>query len=1063
MSPDAERFYITGGTLPSHAASYIVRQADKDLYRGLCDGEFCYVLNTRQIGKSSLMVRCAHQLRSQGHLVALLDLTAIGQNVTIEEWYDGLLTLVAEQLKLRDDLEDFWLTHERLGPMQRWMEAIRHVALERSSQRLFLFIDEIDCVRSLPFATDEFFIGIRECYNRRVQDPAFERLTFCLLGVATPADLISDTRLSPFNIGRRIVLADFTFDEALPLAHGLDATSPRSVGAAVATGTPEAPPVAVSGSARALLQQALGWTGGHPYLTQRLCHALSQMPHPLQARDVDQACRDLFLHPQAQNTDDNLAFVRNCLLRGEVDASALMDLYRQIRLGKKIRDETTEPAHIQLRLSGIVRVKQGMLQVRNRIYAQAFDLAWLQANMSDAELQRQRLAYRRGAQTATFLGGLLTLIGVLMALAVINARNARTAQKDAARLLYIADMDLAQREWEAGNVAHVRELLAETQSSPERNIEWDYWNRRCHQSLRTFTLPNRVFSTAFSPDSSRLASMTDKGQLRIVDVESGQQRLALQIDGAFALGLAYSPDGAHLAVASENNLQIREAETGRLLRTLGEASTYIEAVSYSEDGRSLVSYDHNKMVVVWDVASGRKRFPLQSPDNPIFAYTLIHGQVVTCKKNGLVQFCSLENGQEMRRIQTSFAAVAIALSHDGSLLVGADLRGDVQVITLATGKTSFLKGNDGLLNGVAFSADDSRLIASHMQALNIWDVRSGRLLAAFKEHTDRAPSLAVSRDDRYVATGSLDQQLKLWDMRRPPDPLIVPVSGQTVWYVQFSPDGQRLLSVGEDGYAKIWDAHTGKPLLSLQASKVRLTCGLFTPDGAQIVTSDVKGAVKMWQADTGKPIRDFVGHTDSVNNLVFSPDGRQLFTAGNDTTSVQWDVATGKRLHPFTGHQQSVEMLDMTADGTRLVTGSGDKTACVWDVGSQKLLHRFKSPAEIWGVALSPDGKSLAISNLRNTAEVWDIESERLLYTLRGHTNWLVAVKFSPDGKRIATTSRDGTAKVWEAQTGRELLTLTGHERQVSGLSFSPKEPLIATSGQDGTLRIWDATPLKAP
>src|SRR5207248_4860161 len=83
-----------------------------------------------------------------------------------------------------------------------------------NAQRLIVFIDEIDAVRGLGFSTDEFFAAIRQCYNRRTQDPRFERLTFCLLGVASPSDLIGDTRMTPFNIGRRIELTDFTADEA---------------------------------------------------------------------------------------------------------------------------------------------------------------------------------------------------------------------------------------------------------------------------------------------------------------------------------------------------------------------------------------------------------------------------------------------------------------------------------------------------------------------------------------------------------------------------------------------------------------------------------------------------------------------------------------------------------------------------------------------------------------------------------------------------------------------------------------------------------------------------------
>src|SRR5262249_29978582 len=148
------------------------------------------------------------------------------------------------QLRLTDALEQFWQEQSRLGPLQRWMTALREVALPRVPGRLVIFVDEIDVVRGLPFSTDAFFAGIRESYNRRSGDPAALRLVLCLLGVATRADLGSDTRISPFNIGRRIELTDFTEAEAAPLAEGL-------------------------GPAAALLERVLYWTGGHPYLTQR--------------------------------------------------------------------------------------------------------------------------------------------------------------------------------------------------------------------------------------------------------------------------------------------------------------------------------------------------------------------------------------------------------------------------------------------------------------------------------------------------------------------------------------------------------------------------------------------------------------------------------------------------------------------------------------------------------------------------------------------------------------------------------------------------------------------------
>src|SRR5262245_24617706 len=201
MSITTASFYITGGTLQRDAACYVERQADSLLYESLLQGKFCYVLTSRQMGKSSLMVRTAVRLREEGVAVAVLDLTAIGQNLSLEQWYNGLINQIGQRLNLEDELEDFWYERKHLSPLQRWMRAVREVVLRRCNGRVVIFIDEIDAVRSLPFSTDEFFAGIREFYNRRTEDSELRRLTFCLLGVASPSDLIQDTRTTPFNIG----------------------------------------------------------------------------------------------------------------------------------------------------------------------------------------------------------------------------------------------------------------------------------------------------------------------------------------------------------------------------------------------------------------------------------------------------------------------------------------------------------------------------------------------------------------------------------------------------------------------------------------------------------------------------------------------------------------------------------------------------------------------------------------------------------------------------------------------------------------------------------------------
>lgn len=374
-------FYNTGGTLRLDAPSYVERRADKELVSSLRRGEFCYLLTARQMGKSSMMVRTVKRLRDEGTNVAALDLTMIGQNLNAEQWYDGLLVNLGRQLRLEDPLEEFWLKNQRFSPIHRWFAALREIVLPQRPGPLVIFIDEIDAVRSLPFAVDEFFAAMRGCYNQRVDDVEFNRLSFCLLGVATPAELSRDPHATPFGLGRRIELTDFTPEEAEPLAAGL-------------------PEQRDGQSARGLLERILYWTHGHPYLTQRLCLALVEpKPEGFDAgpstaaavqnpTNVDHQCETLFLSPRARERDDNLLFVRERILRSDTDLSNLLDLYDRVRSGHAIRDEEGNELINYLRLAGIVRTESGQLAVRNRIYHEVFDNEWIKANMPEAELEK---------------------------------------------------------------------------------------------------------------------------------------------------------------------------------------------------------------------------------------------------------------------------------------------------------------------------------------------------------------------------------------------------------------------------------------------------------------------------------------------------------------------------------------------------------------------------------------------------------------------------------------------------------------------------------------------------
>ncbi len=366
--------FVTGGTLPISASSYVNRRADAEILGSLLGGEFCYVLDSRQMGKSSLMVRTAQRLSEQGIISAVVDLNAFGSNLTSQQWYRGLLNHVGQQLDLEDELDAFWEDNDALNPLQRWLDALKRIVLphavrsKREQQSdvdlrpaLVIFVDEIDMVRSLRFASDDFLAGIRHCYTCRAVDPLWNDVCFCLLGVASPSALIANPRASPFNVARRIEVQDFSAEEAAPLAQGLGR---RGV---------------------VLLQRILYWTSGHPYLTQELCRAAAESKVET-GEGVDHLCDCLFFTEEARASNDNLTFVSNSLLKSEVDLMRLLDLYEQTRTLTQVVYQETNPLCDVLRKSGVVAVKDGRFAVRNRIYAHVFDETWIEQYRDSDEL-----------------------------------------------------------------------------------------------------------------------------------------------------------------------------------------------------------------------------------------------------------------------------------------------------------------------------------------------------------------------------------------------------------------------------------------------------------------------------------------------------------------------------------------------------------------------------------------------------------------------------------------------------------------------------------------------------
>lgn len=372
MEEDRETFsYQIGGSLASRSPSYVERKADRELKKALKQGEFCYVLNSRQMGKSSLRVRVMEQLQAEGAVCIFIDLTGMGtQDLTPEKWYAGIVRSLVSSCKIKFKWRNWWREKRDLcSPAQRLGVFIEEVLLVEVSERICIFIDEIDRVLSQSFSLDDFFALIHSCYEKRQTNPDYHRLTFTLLGVAAPRDLIRDKTQSPFNMGKAINLQGFKLEEAKALRIGLAEKFSNS---------------------QEILAEILSWTRGQPFLTQKLCQlVLEQVNEKLEIEKIID--KYIINDWETQDEPEHLRTIRDRLcLRDSSKTIRLLSLYQKI-LQKKIITVTNTPEQIELRLSGLVVEKKGILEINNLIYARIFNSTWIEKKLAQLRPYEQAL------------------------------------------------------------------------------------------------------------------------------------------------------------------------------------------------------------------------------------------------------------------------------------------------------------------------------------------------------------------------------------------------------------------------------------------------------------------------------------------------------------------------------------------------------------------------------------------------------------------------------------------------------------------------------------------------
>lgn len=463
------------------------------------------------------------------------------------------------------------------------------------------------------------------------------------------------------------------------------------------------------------------------------------------------------------------------------------------------------------------------------------------------------------------------------------------------------------------------------------------------ESLDTTLKGHRVWveRVVWSPDGTRIASAGGwDNTVRLWDVAEQRVTASLERHDGVVSAVAWSPDGGRIATgSSDGRLRIWDTADGTLLTTLREPGNWIRVVAWSPDGTQIASTGNDGEVRVRDVARRRKLETLtRENDVEIWGMTWSAdgASIASAGLDGKVQVQRVSDGRTIAALQTqagsSGSIYSLAWSPDGTRVASTGLDGRGSIRDAAGGEVQVvLEGEFAWGEDVIWSPDGTRLasLGGRENPARVWDAASGEILAVLAGRFPTSDSNAWSADGTRVAL-AMGDSIQVRDAMTG-SKLLLQMEGHRdgVGSIAWSPEGERIASVGRDRRLRVRDAASGAELARSRSVAAELTGPVeWSPDGRRVATFDQDGTILAWDAASGEgPV---VMKGSAPRAIAWSPDGRHLASGGNQNTVYVWNATSGALLARLRGHNGWIQTLAWSPDGTHIASGGHDGILHIW-------------------------------------------------------------------------------------------------------------------------------------